>query len=270
MSNIIPIDFEGHSVRFSDDGWINATDVAAKFGKEPTAWLRQRETLEYLDALNRKVFGKSGILTEIKEINELSGDSSASRTKILRLVKQTGLVRSKSGPTGGTWLHPKLAVRFARWLSVDFEIWCDEQINALIHGNATPFDDQRIKAIFLLSSPMPWEKRFSDPLYDALFKMSGLPRHRSNRKPLLFAMISAKWIYGPVLPTNIYQEVKARLVSGEKIHQHLKTEALTLVEHQIIAVTSVANGCTDYRDFEARCMSAFPVKGQMKLLYAAA
>ncbi|MCV5230793.1 DNA-binding protein, partial [Escherichia coli] len=30
------------------------------------------------------------------------------------------------------------------------------------------------------------------------------------------------------------------------------------------------NGCSDYRDFEARCMSAFQVKGQMKLLYAAA
>ncbi|WP_254684296.1 KilA-N domain-containing protein [Providencia heimbachae] len=28
-----------------------------------------------------------------------------------------------------------MAVRFARWLSVDFEIWCDEQIDALIRGN---------------------------------------------------------------------------------------------------------------------------------------
>lgn len=83
-------------------------------------------------------------------------------------------------------------------------------------------------------------------------------------------MISAKWVYGQVLPPEVYAEVKRRLAAGDKIHQHLKPDALTLVERQIIAVTSIANGCSDYRDFEARCMSAFPVKGQMKLLYAAA
>lgn len=100
--------------------------------------------------------------------------------------------------------------------------------------------------------------------------MSGLPRHRPGRRPALFGMISAKWVYGQVLPPEVYAEVKRRLAAGDKIHQHLKPDALTLVERQIIAVTSIANGCSDYRDFEARCMSAFPVKGQMKLLYAAA
>lgn len=100
--------------------------------------------------------------------------------------------------------------------------------------------------------------------------MSGLPRHRPGRRPALFGMISAKWVYGPVLPPEVYAEVKSRLATGDKIHQHLKPDALTLVERQIIAVTSIANGCSDYRDFEARCMAAFPVKGQMKMLYAAA
>lgn len=161
-------------------------------------------------------------------------------------------------------------MRFARWLSVDFEIWCDEQIDAIIRGSSVPVGDERIRAIFLLNDPASWEKRFNDPLYEALFRMTGLPRHRSDRKPMLFSLISAKWIYGPVLPPEVYAEVKSRLSEGEKIHQHLKPDALTLVEHQIIRVTSIANGCSDYRDFDARCMAAFPVKGQMKLLYAAA
>lgn len=133
-----------------------------------------------------------------------------------------------------------------------------------------PVDDDRIRAIFLLNDPSSWEKRFDDPLYTALFRMSGLPRHRSDRKPMLFALISAKWIYGPVLPPDVYAEVKGMIKKGEKIHQYLKPDALTLVEHQIIRVTSIANGCADYRDFDARCMAAFPVKGQMKMLYAAA
>jgi hypothetical protein len=42
---------------------------------------------------------------------------------------------------------PKTGLRFARWLSVDFEIWCDEQIDAIIE-RSTSIDDDRIKAIF--------------------------------------------------------------------------------------------------------------------------
>ena len=242
MSNIIPIDFEGHPMRFSDDGWFDATAAADKFNKEPAQWLRLPETVRYIEALKSRY----GNITYVK----------------------TSRARKDRG--GGTWLHPKLAVRFARWLSVDFEIWCDEQIDAIIQGSVHHIDDERIKAIFLLDKSQPWEKRFSDPFYSAMFKMSGLPRHRPGRRPALFGMISAKWVYGPVLPPEIYAEVKRRLAAGDKIHQHLKPDALTLVERQIIAVTSIANGCSDYRDFEARCMSAFQVKGQMKLLYAAA
>ncbi len=33
---------------------------------------------------------------------------------------------------------------------VDFEIWCDEQIDAIIRGHTAP-DDERIKAIFCLA-----------------------------------------------------------------------------------------------------------------------
>ncbi|WP_145590731.1 KilA-N domain-containing protein [Yersinia aleksiciae] len=242
MSNIIPINFEGHSMRFMDDAWIDATTAAEKFGKFPNEFLRLPETEAYIQALERRC-GK------------------------IPYVKTS---RARKDRGGGTWLHPKLAVRFARWLSVDFEIWCDEQIDGIIRGNSANVDDERIKAVFLLGESVPWEKRFSDPFYSALFKMSGLPRHRPNRRPALFGMISAKWIYGPVLPPDVYAEVKGMIKKGEKIHQYLKPDALTLVEHQIIRVTSIANGCSDYLDFDARCMAAFPVKGQMKLLYAAA
>lgn len=150
MSNIIPIDFEGHPMRFSDDGWFDATAAADKFNKEPAQWLRLPETVRYIEALKSRY----GNITYVK----------------------TSRARKDRG--GGTWLHPKLAVRFARWLSVDFEIWCDEQIDAIIQGSVHHIDDERIKAIFLLDKSQPWEKRFSDPFYSAMFKMSGLPRHR--------------------------------------------------------------------------------------------
>lgn len=40
--------YEGVLVGFTDDAWFNATAVARKYGKEPTQWLMQRDTVEYL------------------------------------------------------------------------------------------------------------------------------------------------------------------------------------------------------------------------------
>ncbi|HHR5847336.1 TPA: KilA-N domain-containing protein [Providencia alcalifaciens] len=268
MTNIIPLEYDGHPIRFNDDGWINATDVAAKFDKEPTAWLRQIDVLEYLSALSRKLFSNSGFVTELSEIKRLDSTSSASRTKVLRFVKRTGLVKTKAGSQGGTWLHPKLAVRFARWLSVDFEIWCDEQIDALIRGNMPVYNDERINAIFLLEKPTSWEKRFQQPFYQALSRMSGLPYSgHVGGCPSLFGMITAKWVYQAVLPDSAYEEAKQMAKdSKDKIHQYLKPEALQLVQDQLVAVTTLSNGCIDYKDFEARCVQAFGKPGMQGLL----
>lgn len=49
------------------------------------------EVLEYLSALSKKLFFSSGFVTELIEIKRLDSTSSASRTKVLRFVKRTGL-----------------------------------------------------------------------------------------------------------------------------------------------------------------------------------
>jgi len=40
-----------------------------------------------------------------------------------------------ANPDVGTYLHPKLAVFFARWLDVRFAVWCDLMIDNILHGN---------------------------------------------------------------------------------------------------------------------------------------
>ncbi|MDE1480119.1 KilA-N domain-containing protein [Xenorhabdus bovienii] len=268
MSNIIPIEYDGHPIRFNDEGWINATDVAAKFGKEPNDWISQFETLEYLCTLSKRLFSNSGSERELNEISKLEIRKSSTRVKILRLAKNTGLIKTRAGANGGTWLHPKLAVRFARWLSIDFEIWCDEQIDALIRGTQPTFTDQRINAIFLLDKPVTWEKRFQQPFYQALSRMSGLPYNgHVGGTPSLFGMITSKWVYQVVLPDSVYAEAKETAKgSGDKIHQYLKPEAQKLVQEQLKAVTILANGCVDYKDFEARCAQSFGKSGEQGLL----
>jgi hypothetical protein len=146
--NVIHLEYQGVAVGFTGDGWFNATEAAARFGKEPYDWLNQRETAEYLVALAQHM-GKanSGFLKELSQIKDLAGTSAASKAKLLRLAKQTGLVKSKAGAPetgGGTWLHPKLAVRFAQWLDIRFAVWCDAQIDSLIRGK--PQDWRKLRS----------------------------------------------------------------------------------------------------------------------------
>lgn len=105
MSKLVQKDFEGINIQFTGDGWFNATEVAKGFNRRLDHFLDNKETQEYLLALS-----------------------------IRYNTRKSRYLKSKRGKNGGTWFHPKLAVKFARWLSVDFEIWCDEQIDLLIRG----------------------------------------------------------------------------------------------------------------------------------------
>lgn len=110
---IVTRDYQGCAITLQDDGWFNATQAAAKWGKRPVDWLALQSTKDYIEALGRHgaFVGKSH--------------------------------KSKTGPAsagGGTWLHPKMAVAFARWLDADFAVWCDAQIDTLIRGK----DDWRV------------------------------------------------------------------------------------------------------------------------------
>lgn len=87
-------------VSFTSEGFFNATHVAKQFGKQPRDWLTVKPTIDYIEAIKARTF---------LEENQL-----------VRVVV--------GGSNPGTWLHPKLAVPFARWCNVDFAVWCDEQI----------------------------------------------------------------------------------------------------------------------------------------------
>ncbi|MEH6365557.1 KilA-N domain-containing protein [Pseudomonas marincola] len=115
---IVPFSYEGQAVAFNADGWINATQAAERFGKVPNEWLRLPDTERYLDGMKRR-YGE------------------------IPYVKTS---RARADRGGGTWLHPKLAVKFARWLSVDFEIWCDEQVDGLLRGESKPWSAARHEA----------------------------------------------------------------------------------------------------------------------------
>ncbi|WP_437883537.1 KilA-N domain-containing protein [Pseudomonas sp. LRF_L74] len=105
-------------MRFNADGWINAGDASAQFGKRVDHWLANAETQQYIEAL-----------------------AAALNTRDSR-----DLIHSRRGRGGGTWLHPKLAVAFARWLNVDFAVWCDMRIDDLLRGQGQAWTNTRREA----------------------------------------------------------------------------------------------------------------------------
>lgn len=102
---LITRDYQGFAITYQDDGWFNATQAAAKFDRRIDHWLKTNETRDYIAALC-----------------EMTNTS------------EKGYLKTKRGADGGTWLHPKLAVRFAQWLDPKFAVWCDVQIDNLIRG----------------------------------------------------------------------------------------------------------------------------------------
>lgn len=121
------LDYNGIGIIFTADGWINATASAAALGKSKLDnFLASTGYLEYAEAV-AKVCS-----LEIREL------------------KRTVIGKGKEQ---GTFLHPKLAVQFARWVSPAFAFWCDERVGELIQAlRETPYriHEARTKKLQLL------------------------------------------------------------------------------------------------------------------------
>lgn len=124
MKGLIISQYNDQPLSFNENGWFNATQASKQFGKRPNDWLNLVETQDYIQALSDVM----GISITSKNGNCIN------------------LIKTKRGKEdGGTWLHPKLAVPFSRWLDVRFGIWCDIQIDSLLRGNHPIFDKRRLR-----------------------------------------------------------------------------------------------------------------------------
>lgn len=128
------LEYEGGSVEFTSDGWINGTAITAQRGKRLDNWLRLAETKRYMRAL-----------------------AEALNTSDVR-----DLLRTMRGRSGGTWLHPKLAVSLARWIDVRFDVWCDLQIDPILRAQHST-----------VQLPAPTSKRSAVADREPLFVLAG-------------------------------------------------------------------------------------------------
>ena len=100
--------------RLGEATMVNATEMAKPFGDSKRAknWLALNSTSEFLGVLSK---GRNLPLADL-------------------------VIVTKGGNNPGTWMHEDVALEFARWLSPQFAIWCNDRIKELMrHGvTATP------------------------------------------------------------------------------------------------------------------------------------
>lgn len=103
--------YEGSPVTFQigEATMVNATEMAKPFGKRPIDWLKYQQSQDYINALS-----------EVRNIT------------LADLVRVT-----KGGNNSGTWMHEDVALEFARWLSPQFAIWCNDRIKELMKFGIT-------------------------------------------------------------------------------------------------------------------------------------
>lgn len=112
MKNLVVREYLGNSIDFKmveGHVYANANKMAEAFGgnKKLENWKVSENTKRYIQAL---------------EVNPK--------------FQGTQLIIAKKGNSRefeqGTWIHEKLILNFARYLNVEFELWCDEQIATLL------------------------------------------------------------------------------------------------------------------------------------------
>jgi hypothetical protein len=100
--------------QINNELYLNATKTAKVFKKDLSNWKKSSTTIEYMEILNRSV---------------------NSTERELMIIRQGGNDKNSQG----TWIHKSLIILFARWLSPEFAVWCDLQIEEILKSqNSQP------------------------------------------------------------------------------------------------------------------------------------
>lgn len=128
-TELVVKEYLGNKIEFkivNGEVYANATSMCKAFGKLTKDWLKNKQTSEYIEELERGENYPNGLV----------------------IVKQGGVSSEQ-----GTWVHEKLILDLARWLNIKFRIWCDEQIATLLReGNV------EIKPVKKLEDKTPMEQ----------------------------------------------------------------------------------------------------------------
>lgn len=122
-------------IAVNGDDYISLTDLARHKSDEPNAvianWLRNRNTIEYL-GIWEQLYNPNFKPTEFEGFRRQAGLNAftLSPKKWLEATNAVGII-AKSGRYGGTYAHKDIALKFASWISVEFELYIVKEFQRL-------------------------------------------------------------------------------------------------------------------------------------------
>lgn len=141
---------------------INATEMAKAFGKEVNEFASNEKTKQFIEAcLNPK------------------------NCDLLGIAKETDLITSRQ--KAGTYMHRVLAIKFAAWLSPDFEVWVYSTIERILFGKHVERDNSFETTLRLMNEKdeleVKEEKTVED--FERYLEIERLLKQEKNKRTML-------------------------------------------------------------------------------------
>ena len=124
-------EYNGKHISFEfGDGkkMVNATEMAKAFPKKRLKdFFQLKQTAEYINTLDNYLKNSRGDNSPLDKIRSYSTTSLAKHFPDLIMV-----IRGGQPELQGTWIHERVALKFAAWLSPKFELWVYDRILELL------------------------------------------------------------------------------------------------------------------------------------------
>ena len=136
----IEYEYKGQIVEFDllgpEEVEVNATEMGRVFGKRPVDFLKLAGTKAFIEEMGKPFPAKRSDLKSLRFAGNADfADEPEDRSDDLK-----PLYRSETGGDdgGGTWMSEVLALKFAAWLDVRFEVWVYRTIRTILRGGGAP------------------------------------------------------------------------------------------------------------------------------------
>jgi hypothetical protein len=122
-------------INFNENDYISITDIAKQKSDDTSAtisnWMRNRNTIEFL-GLWEIIYNPNFKPLEFEGFRKDAGLNAftLSPQKWITATSSIGFI-SKSGRYGGTYAHKDIAIKFASWISVEFELYLIKEFQRL-------------------------------------------------------------------------------------------------------------------------------------------
>lgn len=220
-------------IQREEDGYVNATALCKSAGKQFSDYSRMETTKAFISELSA--------VTGIPVTDSDAGNDGISS---VRGIPRTGLIHSRQGGTPqeqGTYVHPKVAIHLAQWLSPKFAVFVTGVIFHWMNGEVV-VKDTWSKYIGGFRSfgffPRGWYKEMK-----RLYGQEATPPHVNN------------WIYENALGTGSVLELRRlKKASGRKadLYDFLTDEGAETVQKYVKELMKTAKGCASFAEFEAK------------------